>query len=277
MLFIPSRSLLCTLAALAMPTFALAQDAPGLPLWEVGAVGLAVSQQAYPGAAAQVQRGLALPYLIYRGQYLRADRGGAGIRAIKTPEFELDVGFAGAFGTRSGGIAARQGMPDIGTLVEFGPRLKWHLGTGPGTSRLRAELPLRGVFDLNDGLAHKGMVFEPELVLERRTASGWNTSASLGATWGNQRMADTFYGVAPAYATPARPAYLARSGLIRWRLSAGLSRDLSPDLRLFAFANADTVAGAANAASPLLQRQGGVSAGIGLTYTWIRSQGRAVD
>ena len=38
-------------------------------------------------------------------------------------------------------------MPDLGTLVEFGPRVKWNLGSGPGNGRWRAELAVRGVFD----------------------------------------------------------------------------------------------------------------------------------
>jgi outer membrane scaffolding protein for murein synthesis (MipA/OmpV family) len=83
--------------------------------------------------------------------------------------------------------------------------------------------------------------------------------------------------VAPGYATPARPAYAAQSGLLRWRLSASVSRDLTPDLRLFGFAHADTVAGAANTSSPLVQRKSGASVGIGLTYTWMRSENRASD
>lgn len=255
----------------------LAQESAALPLWEIGAVGVAVSQQAYPGASGRVNRGLALPFLIYRGEFLRADRGGAGIRTLKTPTFEVDVGVAGSFGASSDDIAARRGMPDLGTLVEFGPRLKWHLGEGPGKGRFRAEFPLRGVFDLNDRLAHKGMAFEPELIFERRAEGGWSYSTSIGAVWGNKRLADTFYGVAPVYATPGRTAYVADSGLIAWRLSASLSRQLSPDLRLFGFARADSIAGAANVSSPLVQQKTGASVGLGLTYTWKQSESRAAD
>lgn len=255
----------------------LAQESAALPLWEIGAVGVTVSQQAYPGASGRVNRGLALPFLIYRGEFLRADRGGAGIRTLKTPTFEVDVGVAGSFGASSDDIAARRGMPDLGTLVEFGPRLKWHLGEGPGKGRFRAEFPLRGVFDLNDRLAHKGMAFEPELIFERRAEGGWSYSTSIGAVWGNKRLADTFYGVAPVYATPGRTAYVADSGLIAWRLSASLSRQLSPDLRLFGFARADSIAGAANVSSPLVQQKTGASVGLGLTYTWKQSESRAAD
>ena len=207
----------------------------------------------------------------------RADRESAGIRAVKTPTFEIDVGVAASFGSSSDDVAVRRGMPDLGTLVEFGPRLKWHLGQGPGKGRLRAEFPLRGVFELNDRLAHKGMAFEPELIFERRAQGGWSYSTSIGAVWGDRRLADMFYGVAAVHATAGRTAYVADSGLIAWRLSASLSRDLSPDLRLFGFAHVDNVAGAANESSPLVQQKTGASVGLGLTYTWKRSESRATD
>lgn len=263
------------LASLALP--ALAQDSAALPLWELGAVGLTVAQQAYPGASVQVNRGLALPYLIYRGEFLRADRGGAGIRAVRTPTFEVDVGVAGAFGFRSDEIAVRRGMPDIGILVQLGPRLKWNIGPGPANGRLRAEFPVRGVFDLDHQLAHKGMTFEPELIFERSAQGGWSYSTSIGAVWGDWRLVDTFYGVAPDQALPGRPAYVADSGLITWRLAASFSRQLSRDWRLFGFARADSVAGAANESSPLVQQRTGTSIGLGLTYTWKTSDRPAAD
>lgn len=88
------------------------------PLWELGAAAFGVSQQAYPGAEDRERRALALPYLIYRGPLLRADRGNVGLRALKTERFELDIGFAGAFGSDSKDSDARRGLPDLGTLVE---------------------------------------------------------------------------------------------------------------------------------------------------------------
>lgn len=266
-----------TLAMLLVPDRAAAQPAaaPVKPLWEVGAFALGVDQQAYPGAATQVRRALALPYFAYRGEFLRADDNGAGLRAFKTPTFELDVGVAGSFGARSNDIAARRGMPNLGTLFEFGPQLKWNLGPLAG-GRLRAAFPLRGVFDLSDGLARRGTAFEPELSFSRRSG-GWNYNAGVGAVWGDARLADTFYGVAPRYATASRAAYRAESGLIAWRASASVSRQLTPDLQGFGFVRADSVAGAANAASPLVQRRTGASVGLGLSYTWLKSDARAVD
>jgi MipA family protein len=269
--------LLTTMALLALPGTLLAQARPPQPLWEVGGVAFGVSQQAYPGADQQVQRALALPYVIYRGRYLRADSDTAGLRAVKTPRYELDIGVAGSFGSSSSRIEARRGMPGLGTLVEFGPRLKINLGGTPASGRWRVDLPLRGVFDLSDSVAHRGLSFEPRLNFERRSAAGWRYSVALGALFADQRLADTFYGVSTAQATVDRAAFDARAGLVAWRASTFVSTDLSRDLTLFGFVRVDTVAGAANRDSPLVRRTTGATAGIGLSYTWLRSTRPAVD
>ena len=206
-------ALLLATSALFAPG-AHAQEAVPLPLWELGAFGMGLKQQAYPGSSQQIDRALVLPFFIYRGQYFRADRGSVGLRAVKTDAVEVDIGASGAFGSNSNDIEARRGMPDLGTLVEFGPRVKWNLGSGPGKGRLRAELALRGVFDLTDNLKDKGLSLEPELIFERSTGGGLRYGTSVGLVFGDERLTDTFYGVAPAYATAARPAYQAHSGLI---------------------------------------------------------------
>ncbi|RPH43619.1 MAG: MipA/OmpV family protein [Burkholderiales bacterium] len=250
---------------------------PALPLWELGVLGFGVSQQAYPGSSEQVVRGLPAPFFLYRGEILRADRTGAGLRAIRTPELELDIGFAASFGSNSSDIEARRGMPDLGTLVEFGPRLKWQPRPGPIDEGVRLDLPLRGVFDLNDRLANRGVAFEPALILERQVPGRWSWRASAGALLGDARLAGHLYSVAPAFATADRPAYDARAGLIAWRLGASFSRNLTADLRLFGFLRIDTAAGSTNASSPLVDRVTGASAGVGLAYTFMRSGRSAAD
>jgi MipA family protein len=280
-----SLSLLSLLSLLSWSSLTLparAQDEPGpKALWEVGVVGVATSQQAYPGADQQVTRVIPLPYAIYRGQWLRSENNTIGLRALKTPTVELDVGFAGSFGSRASESRVRQGMPDIGTLVEFGPRVKWQLGalTLPlaGTGRLQAQFPLRGVFDLSDRFASRGLAFEPELSWGTRTAGGIGWGVNVGALIGSEKLADTFYEVAPPFARPGRPAYDAKAGLISLR--AGISGGLrvAPDWFVFAFARVDSVAGAKNRDSPLVQRRDGASAGIGFTWTWQRSKELAYD
>jgi outer membrane scaffolding protein for murein synthesis (MipA/OmpV family) len=261
--------------ALLLPLCAHAQQPR--PLWEIGGVALAVSQQAYPGSDRQVNRGLALPYLLYRGRVLRADNEGVGLRPIKTPDFEFDVSAAAAFGSRASDDPARRGMPNLGTLVEFGPRLKWNLGGSPATGRWRLDLPLRGVFDLSDSLAYRGAVFQPGIVWQYRDGGRWNWSAGASLLLADERLARTFYQVDAAYATASRPAYQASGGLLATRLSAFVSRDVTRDWTVFGFARVDSVAGAANRDSPLVRRTTGATVGIGVSYTWLRSSQPAAD
>lgn len=251
--------------------------APTQPLWELGAFAVAGSQQAYPGSDQQVRPLLALPFFIYRGPLLRADEGTVGARAFKSETTEVDIGLGLSFGSSASGTDARRGMPDIGTLVEAGPRLKVDLGPAPGDGRWRFALPLRGVFDINDRFAWRGLTLQPEIGWSRRGASGWSYGTTASALFGNERLADTFYSVDPAYATADRPAYDARAGLISWRLSLNATRLLTPDWRVFGYARMDSVAGAANRASPLVERTHGASAGIGLSWTWLRSADRGAD
>ena len=265
-------------AVLSTAALAQADDRPGgAPLWELGGVALGVSQNAYPGSDQQVNRALALPYFIYRGDVFRADRETAGIRALKTETLELDLGFAGAFGSGSDTIEARQGMRKLGTLVELGPRLKWDLGAGPAGGRLNAVFPVRAVLDLSDQAAHRGWSFEPKLSYARRSDSGWRYSASVSAIVADTRLAQTFYEVRSSEATALRPAYAAQSGLVSLRLGTTFSRSLGRDWNLFGFARLDSVAGAANESSPLVRRSTGATAGLGVAYTWMRSERAAFD
>ena len=260
---------------------AVAQSSPSTgpaePLWEVGGVAFGLTQQAWPGSSEDVRRAIALPYLLYRGPWLRIDRGALGLRAVKKSNFELDIGFSGSLGSGANDTQARRGMPELGTLVEFGPRGRWDLGDAPGGGQWRLELPLRGVFDVSDGFASRGLALEPEIQWTHRGLAGWRVTASAGALLGDRQLAGTFYDVAPAYATALRPAYEAKAGLIAWRLGVSASHRLSRDWRVFGFGRVDTVAGAANADSPLVSRTTGYSAGIGLQWVWMRSERPASD
>ncbi len=256
---------------------ALAQadaEAPGpAPLWELGAFGIGASQPAYPGSAQRVNSARVLPVIVYRGDVVRAERGSVGVRVEKTDTLELDVSLSGSFGSSASEDDSRRGMPKIGTLIEFGPRLRWRLGEGGG-GLWALQLPLRGVFDTSDRLRYRGVAFEPEIGWRRRSSDGWFYGVGLSAVFGNRELTDTFYGVAPEYALADRPAYTAKSGLINTRLGFNVARRLGTDWRVFGFARWDSVAGAANEDSPLVDRRHGSTVGLGVIWTGWRSEAR---
>jgi outer membrane protein len=108
-------------------------------------------------------------------------------------------------------------------------------------------------------------------------SDGWSLGASASVVLADRRLANTFYGVPASAALPGRPAYDAQAGVLAWRLGASVSRPITRDWRVFGFARVDSVAGAANRASPLVQQRNGATVGLGVSWTWLRSEARASD
>ncbi len=263
----------CTYACLALlATLPAAAGAQQLPLWELGAGGFAASTPAYPGSENRSSRALVIPYAIYRGEVFRADQSGIGMRVFSSDRVKLDVGLAGSLPASSDDVPARAGMPDLGTLLEFGPRLKVQLTKPTANSGLRLDIPLRAVIEARGGLRTQGATFEPRLVYELDGPRGaWGMDANVGVVLGNRKINQYFYEVQPQFATLERPAYEADSGLMLVRAGLSGSRMLNPDLRVFAFVRYETYANAANRDSPLMKRSNGTSAGFGFAWTIKRS------
>jgi len=255
-----------------------AAPAPDLPLWELGLFGGAASTPAYPGADDRSARGLVLPMFIYRGKVLRADRSGVSARLFDSERVDLDLGFALSLPARSNDVEARSGMPNLHSLLEFGPRLKILLSEPKASNRVRLELPFRAPFELGNGFKRQGLVFEPRMVFETEASDQqWQADANLGVVFGNARLNQYFYEVAPQYATASRPAYEAKGGLMMTRLGVSLSHRLTPDWRIFGFTRYENYTHAANRGSPLFCQNSGLSLGVGFTWTGYRSQARAWD
>jgi len=287
-LTLPLRSSLCfaLTGALLLPAAHAAGQADAvqtaqpternLPLWEAGIGAAAFSTPAYPGADDRSNRGLVLPYLIYRGKIFRVDQNGVGARLVNTDRVEFDVGFAGSLPAESDDVDARRGMRDLGTLVEFGPRVKYKFADLGERGRLRVELPLRAVIEARGGLRRQGWTLEPRLVWEKRGEQArWTIEGQLAAVFGDSRINRYFYEVQPQYATLERPAYRADAGLMLVRTGLFGTVRVNPDLRMFGFVRYETYSGAANRDSPLVQKSTGTSAGIGFAWTFARSAARA--
>ena len=154
-----------------------------------------------------------------------------------TERVDLDLGFQMSLPARSDDVPARAGMPDLNSLLEFGPRLKVLLSEPSAPNRVRLELPLRVPLEVGNGFRRQGLVFEPRVVFETSGSNQqWQADANIGAVFGNARLNRYFYEVAPQYANANRPAYQAGSGLMMTRLGASLSHSLGPDWRVFGFA-----------------------------------------
>jgi outer membrane scaffolding protein for murein synthesis (MipA/OmpV family) len=263
-------------ALLASVLAAASATAQTLPLWEAGVVGGAVSAPAYPGAAERSSRALALPFFVYRGEVIRTDGGGLGARLVHNDRVDFDIGFAGSLPSRD--VEAREGMPDLGLLLEFGPRLKYLIASPTRNSRLRIEVPLRAAFEVHAGVRRKGATFEPRLVFDSRvTGSPWGYDLSIGAVFGDRGINRYLYDVAPEYATATRPAYTASAGLMLLRAGTSVNYRFQPGVRVYVYAREESYARTANLDSPLVKGSNGASFGAGVKWTLGRSEKDAVS
>lgn len=255
-------------------------DAGLPPLWTAGLFLVAGNHAAYPGSDRQVQSGTVLPFITWRGPVFRIEGSGAGLRTLRTPRYELDMSASASFGSDGRDVGARAGMPTIGTLVQFGPNLRINLGQlGDDGKRppWRLDLPLRAVFDADRNFDYGGLSFEPRLSWRLPSLLGGAPALHAAALFGNRRLNTMYYGVAPVYATPERPAYEAKAGLVATRLGASWSRMLLPQVRLGLHAGLESVRGAANEDSPLVRK--GLNHTLALTLTWtaLRSDASGVE
>lgn len=259
----------CALAAAWALPAAVAQ-----PLWELGFGAASLYLPHYRGSEQGRSWLLPLPYAVYRGAVLRADRDGARAVLFDSQRVNLDLSLAASAPTSSRDNRARSGMPDLAPTIEFGPNLNVTLAQGPSW-KLQARFPLRAVFTLRSDPQALGYATSPVLNLDLR-AQGWNIGLQGGPLAATQRQHAYYYSVDPAYATTTRPRYSAAGGAAGWRLTFGASRRFG-DIWLGGFVRADSLAGARFDDSPLVTRRQHLSAGLALSYVFASSSQHVAD
>jgi outer membrane scaffolding protein for murein synthesis (MipA/OmpV family) len=214
---------------------------------------------------------LPVPYFVYRGKFLRADREGARAVLVDAERRDVDISLAATAPTRSRDNRARAGMPDLSPTVEVGPNVNWTLARGPAW-KLLARVPVRAAITLESGPDMIGWLATPNLNLDLRT-HGWNLGVLTGPVFGSRGMNGYFFDVAPQFATASRPAYRAPAGAAGWRLVGGASRRIG-DFWLGAFVAGDTLRGARFDDSPLVRRRDTVAFGFALSWVFAASSQR---
>jgi outer membrane scaffolding protein for murein synthesis (MipA/OmpV family) len=236
----------------------------------VGAAALQLPD--YVGADVSHRYLLPVPFLVYRGRWLRADREGARAVLIDTPGWELTLSAHASAPVRSHDNPARLGMVNLPATVELGPKLTTQLwAAADGSARLNASLPLRAVIGLTRSTPMLGTVLTPTLNLDLpRWSSGWNVGLQMGPKWGSQRLHGHFYGVSAADATASRPVYNARSGYAGWQAVVAVSQRFDRTW-VGAFVRHERLGGATFADSPLVRQRQAVSAGVAVAWVFARS------
>ncbi len=272
------RSIDRTLALLVLMIAAAPTVAADRPLWEfgLGATGLVLPD--YRGSDESHGYLFPLPYFVYRGDVLRADRRGLRTELFESDRAELNMSLNASLPVRSASNEARRGMPNLYPALEFGPSLKVSLArSADRRHRLELHVPMRAAFAI-DGLRIEsiGWVLSPGISLqtEPRVLPGWLLSASVGSMFASNRYHDYYYRVAPTFATASRPAYDASAGYSGSQLILYAGKRF-PSFFAFGFARYDSLAGASFEDSPLVRSRNYVTAGIGIAWMIAESSERA--
>lgn len=260
--------------ALGLACAALGARAELKPRWELGAGMAAIDFPLYRGAEERRSYLLPVPYVQYRGDFLRVDRERVRGLLFRHERVELDISVNGSVPVSSKDSRVRQGMPDLDPTLELGPELQVHLYYDERRrTNLDLRLPVRPVFAVNFGrFDHVGLLAHPQLNLDLRNVMGsrWNLGLQAGWLYGDRGYHAYFYDVAPQYATAQRTAYSARGGASGRQFTVALSRRHG-DLWMGAFFKHDDLRSAVFADSPLVQRRESYSAGFAIAWVFARS------
>jgi MipA family protein len=244
------------------------------PLWEAGIGAGWLRLPHYRGSNESHSWLLPVPYYIYRGTFLRADKDGARAQLFDGDAVNVDLSLSASPPTKSDDSRARAGMPDLAPSFEIGPKLNLKLARGSGW-KVDLRLPVRAVVTLESKPRAIGWNVEP-VINGDFEFQGVDLGVQAGPLWGDRRLHATLYGVAPVFANATRPAYTAPGGYAGWQATAGVSRRIGR-LWLGAFVRHDSVAGAAFEASPLVTSRHNTALGLAMSWVFAVSEARVAD
>ncbi len=246
------------------------------PLWEAGFGVASLTTPDYRGSDERSNYVLPLPYLVYRGDVVTVGRHGGAGHVLRNRRVHLSLSLSAGVPVKSSGDVARAGMPDLYPTLQVGPVLEVCLDAvcrREPTWSLR--LPARAVIATDLRHSHYvGWVFNPRVNYDTKLRLGavpWNFGAALGPVFATAQQNAYYYQVEPVYATPVRPAYVARGGYGGMRLTVSISRRFRSTW-FGAFVRYDNLSGAVFEDSPLVRTRNSVMAGFGITWIFAHSE-----
>lgn len=226
----------------------------------------------YRGTTSYQAQAIPFPYLIYRGDFLKADRRGLRGEFFRNHKVELNLSADAALNGDSEDNDLREGMPELDSAFELGPSLNINL-TGAGFENGWAlRLPLRAVFTISDdGIDDIGYVANPRLTYRKENfIDHWDISLNLGLLYGSNRYHEYYYSVQPEFATITRPTYNADAGysgtFARW----GMRKRVGSVWYGFSL-RYDNLSGAVFDDSPLVETDHYFSVGLGIAWVFWES------
>ncbi|HSY08242.1 MAG TPA: MipA/OmpV family protein [Steroidobacteraceae bacterium] len=273
-----SRTARASVVVLFAAVYAARTFADEKPLWEAG---LGIGALAFPDYRGSDQTRVypvPVPYLVYRGDFLKADRNGVRGEFFNRPYVELNLSVNATVPVDSNDHA-RRGMPNLRPTIEAGPSVDFHLWhSSDEHMKFGAVLPLRVPLTIDSSPQFIGWNFSPRLNLDIQDVAGragWNLGIGAGPLFAARKYHQYFYSVDPRYATIDRPAYDAKGGYSGAEFISALSKRF-PKYWVGAFIRYDALQGAAFEDSPLVKQKYYIAGGIGIAWM-IRESARTVE
>ena len=243
------------------------------PLWELGFGAAALDGPDYRGADERTTFVVPLPYVVYRGHFLKAE--GDGVRGLlhKSDRYEVNISVGGSTPVDSH-ADARRGMPDLDPALEIGPSLNVTLAGGEHeATQWQLRLPVRAVFTSDfSSVANRGFVANPNLNfdLRRGIPGGWKLGATIGPLFGDADNNSYYYDVKPKFATTDRRAYDTDGGYAGLRASVSMTNRFG-NVWVGSYLRYENVSHATFESSPLVGRDNGVSVGVAFAVIFAKS------
>jgi outer membrane protein len=271
------RLITCLVGSLLAITSTHTSRAEELPLWEAGLGVAGLSLPDYRGSDQYRFYVLPLPYLIYRGDFLRLDNNGLSGLLFHSDRVQLNISADAAVPVKSANDTARVGMPNLDPTFQIGPSLEISLFKDTNSERVvQFCLPARAVIATDLSRVNgEGFVVNPQLTFDWKNTGpgkGWNFGLAVGPLFATEKYHDYYYEVAPRFAIPGfRPAYDARGGYSGSLLILTVTKRFG-HIWFGAFARYDELSGAVFANSPLMRTDRSVMAGFGLAWVFAESK-----
>jgi len=268
----PRALLICSaVLALSMPT----AHAEEKPLWEFGLGAGAIAFPDYRGSDEGRVYPVPVPYFVYRGPILKADRDGLRGKLFNREYVELDLSVGATIPVNSEDNAARRGMPDLKPTLELGPSVEVHLWRSADRDvKFDLVMPLRVPITLESSPQSLQWIFAPRFNLDFENVGGrdgWNIGGGIGPVFAADKFHEYFYSVPAQFATPERPEYHADGGYSGMHVLAAVSRRF-PKYWFGAFLRYDWLGGAEFANSPLMRRENSLAGDFG--FAWMISESK---
>ncbi len=262
--------ILAALALLGPLSLAVASDerpAPEEQTLELG-IGLGASiSPDYRGSKSYRSYLTPIPYLVYRGPFLRADEDGVRALFLRRDNLEINISLSASFTPDSDKNELRRGMPELDSTLELGPAVNLNL-SGPNLDEgWMLTLPVRAVIAVDtDRVEQIGWLAEPQALYQNRWQD-WKFSFRFGPSFADNEYHDYYYSVIQNQALVGRPAYDAGGGYSGLRSQATLTRRAGEFWYGF-YARYYNLKGTSFLDSPLVETHQGGDAGLGISWVF---------